>query len=425
MFESKEHAQSIDQPALVVWKDSNFAKLWVGQTISLFGSAITTLALPFTAIANGATVQQMGLLYAVSQLPQLLFGLIVGVWVDRVSRRRLLLFANLGQACLLALIPLASVLKLFRIEMLYGVGFLVGVLSLIFTIAFRSYLPSLLPRKQIVEGNSALQFSQSAAQVLGPNLAGILVQVLTAPIAIIGDVFSFVVSAGCVWLMKDVKREEAADQIPSHVVSDIAEGLRAVWQNPILRALALSNGTANIFWGAQLAILLLYMSQQLGQNAVLLGIVYTCGNSGFFVGTFLTKRFVQWWGLGRTLLIAPFVSYVGALLVPFVYGPFMVKAAILAVAQFLTVFPLIIYHIHETSLRQVVTPDRLQGRVNATMQCISWSTTPGGALLGGWLGGLIGIRWTLFVVVIGLYFSMGWLVFSPIRSLRSLPEMNV
>src|SRR5689334_6841393 len=171
---------SLKQPSL--WRHPNFLRLWIGRTVSLFGSAITTLALPLTALTMlHASVAQMGLLIALGQLPPLLFGLLVGGWMDRVRRRPFLIVGDLGQAILLALIPLAAIFHLLRIELLYLVSFLTATFSTLFTVASTSFLPSLVEHEQLVEGNSALQLSQSAAQLGGPNLAGLLIQLVTAP----------------------------------------------------------------------------------------------------------------------------------------------------------------------------------------------------------------------------------------------------
>ncbi|GLV55909.1 MFS transporter [Dictyobacter sp. S3.2.2.5] len=401
----------------------NFLNLWIARTISLFGSAITTLALPLTAISIlHATPFQMGLLFALGQIPQLLFGFVVGVWVDRVRRRPLLLLADLGRTMLLALIPLLSLLHALKIESLYVLNFFLGVLSVIFTIASTSFLPSLVEREDLVEANTALQVSQSGAQIAGPSLAGICIQLVTAPVAIIGDSLSFFLSALFIWRIGRKRGDDIPLASRQNLWEQVRVGLDAVVKNPFLRALAMANGVANIFWGAQLSLLLVYMTDVLKINSLWIGIIYACGNGGFLVGTLLAKRALQWWGLGWSLCAVPLLSIGGAFLVPVAHGSLLEVALILACAQFLTVCPLIIYHIHEVSLRQSITPDTLQGRVNATMQVVSWATTPLGALLGGWLGGQIGIRSTLFLIVGGLLFAQLWLWFSPVRTLRTLPQ---
>lgn len=263
--------------------------------------------------------------------------------------------------------------------------------------------------------------SQSAAQIVGPNLASVLISLLTAPVAIIGDSLSFLLSALFIWRIRAGETDVVSPSARQPLWAEIRMGLHSVLRNPLLRALATTNGVANIFWGIQLSLMLLYMTRTLQVNALWIGIIYACGNVGLLVGTLLAKRVMHRYGLGPSLVGASLLSIIGALLVPLASGSLLTVILLLASAQFLTVCPLIMYHIQEVSLRQTITPDHLQGRVNATMLVISWATTPLGALLGGWLGDTIGIRSTLFVVVGGLLFAQPWLWFSPIRTLRTLP----
>lgn len=350
-----------------LWRHPDFLTLWIGQTVSLFGSAVTTLALPLTAVTFlHATPGQMGLLSAIGQLPILLFGLPAGAWVDRVRRRPLLIAANLGRALLLGLIPLAASLHALRLELLYVVGFFVGILSLVFNVAYTSFLPSLISREHLMEGNSKLQLSGSAARIAGPNLAGMLVQLVIAPIAIVADALSFLFAAGCIAAIRRAETTPTPHDRRRHLWGEIGDGLRLVLGNPWQRAIAGANGTANLFWGAQLAILILYMTRQVGVDPAAIGLIYACGNVGLVSGTLLAKRVVRRLGLGPALIATAFASAIGALLVPLAPHAH-VGAAVLAVAQFLTVGPLIIYQINVTSLQQAITPDHLQGRVHATM----------------------------------------------------------
>lgn len=400
-------------------------KLWMAQTISLLGSAITTLALPLIAITLlQASAAQMGILFALGQISPLLVGLFIGVWVDRLPRRPLLIIADLGRAMLLALIPLLSLLHLLQLEMLYLISFLVGMLNVLFGVAASAFLPSLISQEQLVEGNSHLQLSRSATQIAGPNLAGGLLQIVAAPVAIIGDVFSFLCSAWCLSLIKEREHGQISSA-RSSVWKEIGIGLRVVIHHPILRALAASNLTANVFWSAQTALLLLYMTREIGLPASLIGLIFAAGNVGLLVGTVLARRIVRWIGLGPTLIFAPLVSYLGALLIPLASRPLSLATGLLIAAQFFILAPLIIYEINQVSLRQGCTPEHQQGRVSATMQCISWATVPLGGLLGGWLGEVIGLRTALMVVIIGLWCALPWLVWSPLRTMRVLSSAGL
>lgn len=311
---------------------------------------------------------------------------------------------------------------MLNMTLLYAINFLVGIFLVIFTVAFRSYLPALVSRETLVEGNSALQFSQSATQIMGPSIAGVLVQLVTAPLAILGDSLSFFIATVFIWFTHGNEQARHQQNTRRSIQAEIGEGLQVVFKDAILRAIALSNGTANIFWGAQLSILLLYMTTQMGNNAIYVSAIYTCGNIGFLIGTFLARRIARQWGIGHILLLMPIISTIGALLIPLATGSLNLIMIMLAIAQFLTVCPLIIYHIHEISLRQALVTDNLQGRVNATMQVISWSTTSLGALLGGWLGTTIGLRSTLFLIVPGLLISNIWFFIFTITFAKRAPS---
>jgi hypothetical protein len=337
-----------------------------------------------------------------------------------LRRRPLLIIADLGRATLLALIPLLSLLHLLRLEILYLVSFLVGMLNVLFGVAASAFLPSLIPQKQLIEGNSHLQLSRSTTQIVGPNLAGALLLFITAPIAIAGDALSFLCSALCLALINDREHKQKSLSRPD-IWKEIGSGLQIVMGHPILRALAASNFTANIFWSAQTAMLLLYMTREVGLPAALIGLIFAAGNVGLLVGTVLAIYIVRWLGLGLTLILAPLVSYLGAFLIPLASRSLPMAVGLLIAAQFLILAPLIIYEINQVSLRQICTPEHLQGRVSATMQCISWATVPLGGLLGGWLGEVVGLRPALVIVSIGLWCALPWLICSPLRRLRTLP----
>ncbi len=217
-----------------LWRHGNFRKLWAGQTVSAFGSAIGGLALPLTAVAVlDATPLQMGVLGALATAPVLLFGLAAGVWVDRVRRRPLLIAVELGRALLLASIPIAAALGVLRMEQLYVVSFLAGSLGLLFNLAYTTFLPSVVERAELVEGNSKLAISDSVASIAGPGLAGWLVQLITAPLAIAVDATTFGVSALCLGRVR-VEERHTTRRKQASVWRDVREGLAAVFQQPLL-----------------------------------------------------------------------------------------------------------------------------------------------------------------------------------------------
>lgn len=256
-----------------LWQERDFRAFWAGRTVSALGSQVTLLALPLVAVlALGATPVQMGFLTADGSLPALLFGLVVGVWVDRRRRRPLMVAADLGRGALLLIIPIAALLGLLRVEALYAVAFLAGGLTLVFDIAAQSFFPTLVGRDRLVEGNSKLEVSRSAAEIVGPGLAGGLVQVLTTPFAIVADALSFLASALLLGLIGAPEPAPAPPDARQRLRLAIGEGLRAVLGHPVLRALAGAAGLLAFFNSLLEAVVLLYLSRDLGISPALLGL---------------------------------------------------------------------------------------------------------------------------------------------------------
>lgn len=398
-------------------ENHDFLKLWAGQTVSLLGSAITNVALPLTAILIlHATASDIGVLMALRWLPSLLFGLIAGAWVDRLRRRVLMIAADLGRFVLLGLVPVTAAIHMLSLVSLDAIAFLSATLSLLFLVAYGAYLPGIVDRAQLVEGNSKLSISRSAAQVGGPGSAGVLVQLVTAPMAILADAISFLVSALCLSL---INRPEPMTAHPGQrrIVREIRGGLREVFTRPLLRSLAVANGIANLFWSAQVALFVLYMSRTLGLSAAAIGVIFATGNVGLLIASLLAKRVTSWYGVGRTIVTAPIVGIVGAALIPLAHGS--LAFVLLIAAQITIAFALMFYEINTVSLRQAIVPAALQGRVTATMRTVGYGAAPLGALLAGGLGEAIGIRPTLWIIVGGLTLVIPSLVFSPLWSMRA------
>ncbi|HEY43555.1 MAG TPA: MFS transporter [Anaerolineae bacterium] len=406
-----------------LWRDVNFTKLWTGQAISLFGSQITFLALPLTAVlVLDATPSQMGILMAVEALPTLLMGLFVGVWVDHYRRRPILIMADLGRAVLLSVIPVVAILGLLRIEHLYIVCFLVSVLALFFGVAHRSFLPSLVEREQLVEANSKLELSNSVAEIVGPGVAGGLVQVVTAPIAIAVDAISFLVSALLLGLIR-VSEPVPKPAKQQNIWKEIGEGLELVLRDRLLRPIAGCLSTLYFFNSVLEAVFILYVSQEVGIGAGLLGLIFAVGSVGFLVGALLPGWIVRRFGWGPGIMMGLLLVGLSDLLVPLVSGSVVVAVAVvvLMTAQFFFGLGLVIFNAGQVSLRQAMTPDELQGRMNATMSFIAGAVVPLGGLLGGALGETIGLRPTLLLAALGEILSVLWLLLSPMRSQREQP----
>ncbi len=405
-----------------LWRHSDFLKLWTGQTISQFGSQITLLALPLTAVLTlKANAAEMGILGAVEFAPFLLVGLFAGVWVDRMRRRPILIVADFGRTFLLASIPLAAVFGLLRIEQLFIVAFLVGIMTVFFEVAYQSYLPALVSREGLIEGNSKLEMSRSVAQIAGPGLAGVLVQLVTAPIAILVDALSFLVSVISLLLINKPEPPPPAAHTRQSMRHEIGEGLGIVLYNPVLRSIAGCTATSNLFSNIMFAVYVLYLTRELGLSPGLIGLVFSAGSIGGLIGAVLAGRAAQQFGLGPTLIVSVFVGGAALLLVPLASGSLFVVSALLIASFFVSSASNPIYNVNQVSLRQAITPDRVQGRMNATMRFIVWGTIPIGSLLGGLLGSVIGLRETLFISAFGSLLPCLWLVFSPVRTLREQP----
>lgn len=399
-----------------LWKDSDFVKLWLGRTVSQFGSGITGIALPLTAVLIlGATPTQMGILAALDGVSVLVIGLLAGVWVDRVRRRPLLIATDLGRAVVLSTIPLAALLGVLRIGQLYLVAALAGMLTVIFNVASAAFLPSLIPQGSLVEGNSKLAMSDSLAEIGGPAVAGPLVQLISAPLAIIFDALSFLFSACSLGLIGKPEPPQAAREQSQSIWSDLVEGLRMVLKNPLLRTLAGSAGIFSLFGNFIGALYALYVIRQLGAPPIFLGLLIAAGGVSALAGAFLAERVVQRFGLGRTVAVGLFMYGATGLLIPLAGGSVALALSLLFLSQLIGDASVSIYLIAEMSLRQSLVPANLLGRTNASIQFLSQGIAPVGALLAGTLGGLIGLRLTILIGVLGVMLAGTWLLLSAVR----------
>jgi MFS family permease len=404
-----------------LWRHPNFIKLWAGQTVSLFGSQISLLAIPLTAVlVLNATPLQMGILTATEAVPYLLFGLVAGVWVDRLRRRTILIVADIGRFTVLSLIPLAYLLGILQIELLYLLAFLIGTLSIFFDVAYRSYLPSLIDREQLIEGNSKLELSRSAGEIVGPGLAGALVQVFTAPVAILVDAFSFLVSALTLLWIRGSEEVPKVELQRKGMWREIIEGLRFVLGEPMLRALTGSFATLTLFNSLLEAVFVLYVTKEIGIKPAILGLIFAIGSTGFVVGALLADKLTRWLGIGLTLLFAPLVIGTSDLLIPLAGLIPLFAFTLLGMAQLLFGLARPVFSINQLSLRQTISPERLLGRMNASVSFVVFGIPTIGALLGGALGQSFGLQKTLVIAAIGELLASLWILFSPIRRLRAV-----
>lgn len=403
-----------------LWRNADFLKLWSAETVSLFGSQITVLALPLTAVLTfHASAAQVGILQAAGFAPFLLFTLFLGVWIDRHNRRPVLIFSNAGRAILLGLIPLGAFFHLLRIEYLYLIAFLAGILTVFFQLAYQAYLPSLIEREHLTEGNSKLSISASVAEVAGPGVGGFLVQVLSAPIAILVDVFSFLFSAIVLFLIH--KREPAIEQPEARrdLLTEIKQGFAITFRNPYLRAIAGEAATFNLFFNWMETVYVLFVLQDLHLTPAIYGLILAIGGIGSVLGALLAEPLGRRWGIGPALVGVMVVACLLPLLIPLAGGQLFGTIWLSAIGFFLNA-AVVISNVFVVSLRQAVTSDRLLGRMNASYRFFTWGFIPLGSLIGGSLGSTLGLRPTLIVGTIGIATACLWVVFSPVRRLRQL-----
>jgi MFS family permease len=411
------------RPSGGLWGHRDFLKLWTGQSISELGSQVSGLAIPLLAAYSlHATPLQFSLLGVMGFLPFILFALPAGVWVDRLRRRYILIVGDAGRAVLLAIVPILWALHELQVWQLLVIEFLVGVLTVFFDVAYQSYLPALVEREHLIDGNSKLQLTASIAAVSGPPLAAGLMAAIGAAYAILADCASFVVST--VFMVSMRHREEPPKRAPGEkhprMWPQVKEGLNWVVRHPWLRPIAICTGTSNFFSTLSNAILILYMARTLGLSKSEVAIVFVAMPVGSIVAGLVTNRVNTRLGVGRTILATISVSSVAGLCYPL--APQSFPLPVIMVGGALFGFGAVAYNITQVSLRQAITPERLQGRMNAAMRWIVWGTIPLGTLLGGAIATWFSLRAALWVGGIGNTLAILPIAFSSVLKVREMPE---
>ncbi len=404
------------------WARPGFRALWFGSTISGIGSQITLFALPLTAaLVLHASPAQMGALEATSAVPWLIASLLAGAFVDRVRRRPVLIVANIVQAALVGSIPLAALWDHLTLAHLFLVILLAGTAAVFAEVAGAAFFPLLVGRENLVAANSIMSASASAAGMVGPGLAGVLVQVFAPPLAILLDALSFVVAGTCITRIR--LEEPALDARNRHLLRDIGTGLGFVLRHPVVRVLAIGSGIANATGGMFAAVYILYMIRDLHLPPVALGSFEVVRYGGFFLGAIAASALARRVGIGWAVAAPPLVLGFGWLLVPLAGFVPSVAIALMIAANLCAGLGNTLYNVNATSLRQALTPDDLLGRSQAAVRFLARGGLPLGALVGGVLGGMIGLQATLFVAVVGMIAGEVYVLCSPVRHLRKLPPI--
>jgi MFS family permease len=397
--------------------------MWAGQSISELGSQVSQLAIPWlAAVGLHASPIEFSLLGVLGFLPFILFALPAGVWVDRLRRRQILIVGDASRAVLLALIPILWAAGVLQIWHLLVLQFVIGIFTVFFDVAYQSYLPALIEREHLVDGNSKLQLTVSVAQVAGPSLSGGLIAAITAPYAIVADAVSFVIST--IFMVRMRHREElperAAGEAHPKMWPQVKEGLQWVVGNRYLRPIAGCTGTSNFFGQILFAVFVLYAVRVLHLSALVLGAVFAVGSLGSIAGALAANRLRKRLGVGPAIVAYAVIFSCAGVLFPLAPRSFPVPFLTAGMAIF--GFASVAYNITQVSLRQAITPERLQGRMNAAMRWIVWGTIPLGTLAGGAIGQTIGLRAALWVGAVGSIPVFLWVLLSPVRSIREMPE---
>ena len=406
-----------------LWRHRDFMRLWTGQTISVVGSEITNFAFPIVAIiVLNASSRTLALLFTAFSVPAIAAQLVAGAWVDRSRRRRLLIWTNLATAALIASIPAAIWLDRLSFLQLAFVFALFGLLEPFFWTAFEAYVPTLVGRSNVVEANTKFETTQSVASIGGPGFAGVLVQALTAPLAMLLDAASFVVAALAVGRIRTAEPSPPPVEERPGLRTEIVEGLRVTLRDRTLLTIAGVPVILGLFGGMVWPNYYLYELRDLGFSPAVLGLVNGLGATGFLIGSLSAARLARRFGLGRAVVAAASLITVSPFFMPLarrgsVFAvPLMVAAAVLGATGDL------ILRVNLGSLRQRITPDRLLGRVVGSAEFLAMVTALIGPLGGGFLGDAIGRRPTLVVAACGHVFVLLWVLASPVRRVRDVPE---
>jgi MFS family permease len=405
-----------------LWRNPDFVRLWGSLTITHFGGQVTFLALPLTAaLMLNATSFEVGVLTALEALPYPLLGLFAGVIVDRAPKLPIIVMADVGRGLALLAIPICAWFGVLSMSMLYIVGFLIGIGTVIGWPAYQVFMTERVGRENLVEANAKIGVADSAAQLVGPGIAGALIQWLTAPFAIFLDAVCFFLSA---WMLRGIppKPTDAPKAIASSVRAEIVEGLAVVWRNATLRALVWSIGIWQIFRHAFIAIVVLFGARELGFSAGHVGLLFMTAGLGSLAAAGVTASLNARFGMGPTMLGGIAGTGVAWLVMGAATGPYWLASILFGGGLFLLDLTAMVFFINYLSLRQAVTPDRLLGRVTATMICLTVATAPIGGLAGGWIADHLGLRVAMLFAGVGalvLAPFVTWL--SPLARMRELP----
>ncbi|PRY56121.1 MFS transporter [Glycomyces artemisiae] len=385
----------------------------VGLQIAYFSVSIIAV------VVLDLSEAQIGVLNAMDQIALVMFGLLVGAWVDRMRRKPIIVVSEVLRAAVMLTVPLAWMLDALAMWQMYAVMFGLGLVSVFFDVAQGSYVPMLIDNDRLAGANSRIQGLRSASDTGGPLVAGPLVTLLTAPVAVAVAVAGFAVSAFSMWRIRFQETDPVRREKP-HLRAEIAQGIRFILKDPIIRTVAFSSAWCNLSVGAFQAMLVVFLIRDAGQSSAVVGLVLAGSGVGGVLGAMLVGKISAKAGMGRTALVALALSGPGMAVVAF-SGPGW-GAVVAFLGQALFVGAIVVFNVNVVSYRQAVTPDSIQGRVNATQRVITWGSMAVGSIAGGFVGEAVGAKSVLLIAAGMLFAGCLVLLKTPIRTLKELPE---
>ena len=406
-------------------RQPGFLKLWIGQSVSVIGSQISGLAFPVLAVTYlHANEFEMGLLNAADTSAFLIFGLLAGALVDRWVKRKVMLVADLVRMFAVAIIPVLWMLGVLNIYHLIVIGAILSIATVFFDVSYQSYIPILLPKEYIGIGNARLETSSQISGIAGPGIVGALLNIFKAPVILIFDAVSFFISALSLWFIKDREQPKPKeDRKP--LKTEIAEGLKFVWNQKLIRAISFTTSTSNLFGTVVGTMFALYLlsPKNLNLSVTSFGILMSIGSIGGLIGATATPRLIKLVGEGPLVVWSALLSGAVQFLIPLAwYIPHDWALVPLAGQAFFTSFFALTYNITQVTARQRLCPEHLLGRMNASIRFMVWGSMPIGALISGVLGTVFGVLPTIWIGCIFGLFSAGFVFFSPLRTMRQMPD---
>jgi MFS family permease len=405
-----------------LWRSRDFRLVTIGQSVTQLGTEVTSIAFPLTAIVLlHATPFRLGVLVAVQNSAFLVIALPAGVWLDRRRRRPVLIATDLVRAAALVAVTVTAAAGRLSFGLLLAVAAVMSLMRVVFEVGYQTYLPSIVDRRDLVQGNSAVETIRASGQIVGPGVGGWLVQLAGAANALLADAVSFLVSAFCLVRVRSAE-EAPANTAQRGMLHQAREGVRFVWADPVLRGIAATSALSNLLFVAANALNILFLVKVVGVSAGVAGLIFSVGSAAAVVAAAVTTRLARWLGSARVIWLSVAVTSPFSLLVLLTYDDWRIVFFVLGIV--VTGGGQLVYAITQLSYRQAVVPPDILGRVNATVRFLVMGLLPVGGLLGGALGTLLGVRETLLIVGIGLTVAPGFVVFSPLRRVREVTELS-